>query len=965
MAAADALQNHLYRAFLDGRTHDILLHVRGSWEGLYRLHRVVLIQSGFFKALFDGGFRESESGGEVEVHFDDPNITRAAFEVCLAKLYGGGPPLFLDPILVPTRKHPLTPSFPYQCRPTPTPRGQQSATPRFLLSLLATAVYLSIPTMVAQAAKLILGSVGPRTVMLYLNFAIGNGLGMDNDTYDNSPAVGLEDICLPPPEPDEHRHTKASTASTIHNSFRPPSDPSLILKEDPSASCASPVSSSLDLSDFASAFSEDFDSSKRAGSKTSYGPVSDKIGEVATCWLTRWAVDMLAYEEQVEFMRSNVSAPSLFERLEQISSPQALRGRRATESSVEVPRVGFASPVPPVPPLPAATDVPHIWRGGDGGLSTKWCCALLSSDSLFVKNEKERYVAAKRVMELRYDSGSDSEDDDEAELDEEELHEWSELFANGIHYMHMSLDDLLVLAHDICPLTGRPYVPVSTLHAAHWDQALLRQLVLRGPSPVPVNSPTSSYIPLPPSPLALHFETGSPQHQRSLQSLRDKDLGITFSAADVRNGQSPSIQSMMQTKPRKGRASPDGPAETRYYYPVPTDSSSRLGVLLGDTSSTAAGLFGVSDDEPDVTPGSPMLKNRGSSLWPFMQDNYPDRHQEQRQSLQLQRLVSPYRPAGAPLPPCDLNFFGLVGMRRLQGSASTPPNSPLSKLDTGPDADANIASKYTPFPPLRFGVEFWSLDALRDASIRSINAAGGNASNAKAPRLHSQTVWYAGSLFNVYVQVVRKKQQAQDAGPPQGPTAWQLGVYLHRQSSVEPLPVPSSPPPPSPPLPPLPSLPAAGGGSATAPNSPLFTTASLTNVNAPGSPRAGSSRPGTGSSRPGTAGTTTSAMSNSTTPSSPYSSSSTPPVPYGPSVQPYRDPRPAIRAYFSIECGSATGAARTRFASSPDSFSTGQSWGWKSGSLYWEGEEDMLPLGVINTSAEDVSLRATVVIGLV
>lgn len=77
MAAADVLQSHLYRAFLDGRTHDVLLHVCGTWEGLYRLHRVVLIQSGFFKALFDGGFREADGDGKVEVHFDDPNITRA------------------------------------------------------------------------------------------------------------------------------------------------------------------------------------------------------------------------------------------------------------------------------------------------------------------------------------------------------------------------------------------------------------------------------------------------------------------------------------------------------------------------------------------------------------------------------------------------------------------------------------------------------------------------------------------------------------------------------------------------------------------------------------------------------------------------------------------------------------------------------------------------------------------------
>ena len=42
---ASEIQHHLYSAFLEGRTSDVALHVRGSWEGIYRLHRVVLIQA--------------------------------------------------------------------------------------------------------------------------------------------------------------------------------------------------------------------------------------------------------------------------------------------------------------------------------------------------------------------------------------------------------------------------------------------------------------------------------------------------------------------------------------------------------------------------------------------------------------------------------------------------------------------------------------------------------------------------------------------------------------------------------------------------------------------------------------------------------------------------------------------------------------------------------------------------------
>jgi hypothetical protein len=70
------------------------------------------------------------------------------------------------------------------------------------------------------------------------------------------------------------------------------------------------------------------------------------------------------------------------------------------------------------------------------------------------------------------------------------------------------------------------------------------------------------------------------------------------------------------------------------------------------------------------------------------------------------------------------------------------------------------STRWVPHPPYRFAVEFWDVESLREKS-----------------HLYSRTIWYAGSLFNVFVQMFRKKTQ----GP-------QLGVYLHRQSSVDPIP---------------------------------------------------------------------------------------------------------------------------------------------------------------------------------
>lgn len=39
------LQQHIYNSLLESRTADVSLHIHGTWEAIYKLHRVVLIQS--------------------------------------------------------------------------------------------------------------------------------------------------------------------------------------------------------------------------------------------------------------------------------------------------------------------------------------------------------------------------------------------------------------------------------------------------------------------------------------------------------------------------------------------------------------------------------------------------------------------------------------------------------------------------------------------------------------------------------------------------------------------------------------------------------------------------------------------------------------------------------------------------------------------------------------------------------
>ena len=138
-----------------------------------------------------------------------------------------------------------------------------------------------------------------------------------------------------------------------------------------------------------------------------YGAASNKIGEAAACWLCRWGADMLAYEEAAESLASSSSSS------QELATPAK---RRVTESCASGP-----------PPLAgvAKEDIPLIWRRG--GMDAKWARAVLSSDAFFVRDERERYDLAKKVVELRR----------KVFVDPAEEREWDELFSTGIHYMHM------------------------------------------------------------------------------------------------------------------------------------------------------------------------------------------------------------------------------------------------------------------------------------------------------------------------------------------------------------------------------------------------------------------------------------------------------------------------------------------------------------------------------------------------
>lgn len=804
------LQQHIYNSLLESRTADVSLHVHGTWEAIYKLHRVVLIQSGFFSSLFTAGFLESSpkpcsrlrGPEEIDLTFDDRNITRAAFEICIARLYGGGPPLYVPSSLIPSTSHPLTPSFSGSPLPFDTPKGHHTASPQLLLSLLATAVYLSIPSMASQAVNCIMNTVGPYTVIPYLNFSIGKAIEAHPD-HTTEAAVGLENIAQ---LVTSESRASSTPCSPLHTSST---------KQDPADDLSDKLLD-LDVRKEDPAESDEVESESDNGPIREphfhYGLLSDKIGEAAACWIARWGADMLIYEEKAsrgpEFPVTPVPIPA-----------QNVSSRKRADT---MPAKPSPSSEPTVPELHVT---PVIWARG--GLNSKWVRQILSSDLLFVKGEKERYDMACTIVELRRRQG----------IDDEEEKDWEMLFREGIYYANLLVDDIIAISQHISPTTGRPFVPLSVLQEAHWDQSLLRSQITT--KPTPSSPPSSPSLSPPPS--------------------REKELGLSITTAEI-----------LARLPASNSAPNSLDNKDKPYYPVGHDSS----VRIGDSGS----IEGASMDQLFESPPP---------------------------------LSSPNTDSKAPVraTTTEADFFGLKSERRTASGCIA--------------YDATGKAQWSPYPPFRFAVEFWDIDALKEKS-----------------RLHSQTIWYAGSLFNVYVQVIRKK-------------GIQLGIYLHRQSNIDPIPAASAPL----------SLNRTAHTHNRVPSlPPLSTSQSSPSMAMHYSP---SIHPTSQSTTPGSSPPTSSDLTTSFTSSPSTIPATSPPVA---PVQPYRDPRPAVAAYFTISCASSTGSSITRFTSVPDVFSVSQSWGWKSSSLRTEHLEvgpDGQPAKPTIPAPRMSSLRATIVLGIV
>jgi hypothetical protein len=264
----------------------------------------------------------------------------------------------------------------------------------------------------------IINTIGPFTVIDYLRFAYGEGIGpLQEEDFD--PLVGLEHVAQLLKDDPGH------TTSTSRGASRPDRDnhvQSLSQNLDElSVADTTSQSEPIRRRDLSVEKEDPAEHSSESGSPTSslnetesdpsfsYGAVSDKIGESCVCWLARWGADMLVCEQQV------TGTPKQFSTFTPTSTPPPAMSRRSTASRWRSSHHDVVS----------SPKAPLIWRRG--GLTAAWIRALISSDLLFIRGERERYDLARTVVELRRSEGI---------LEEEEL-EWSRMFAEGIYYANM------------------------------------------------------------------------------------------------------------------------------------------------------------------------------------------------------------------------------------------------------------------------------------------------------------------------------------------------------------------------------------------------------------------------------------------------------------------------------------------------------------------------------------------------
>ncbi|KAF9284424.1 hypothetical protein BGZ68_004698 [Mortierella alpina] len=149
------LSAHLaLQGLFEGSGSDLRVKAFGT---TYRLHRLILTQSAFFERMLNGPWKE-HSLDQVDLHFDDANITRESFEIAIRRLYG-----------VWTGETECTSGERLS-------RGQEASgatalTPANVMAVLASATYLGLDSLCDQCTVYAIRTLSTEYVAEYIQFS--------------------------------------------------------------------------------------------------------------------------------------------------------------------------------------------------------------------------------------------------------------------------------------------------------------------------------------------------------------------------------------------------------------------------------------------------------------------------------------------------------------------------------------------------------------------------------------------------------------------------------------------------------------------------------------------------------------------------------------------------------------------------------------------------------------------------
>lgn len=554
-------------------------------------------------------------------------------------------------------------------------------------------------------------SIGPWTVVRYLRFAIGEGIGLDMDggsDYEDDirSAEGLEHVAhdlllnaeldfaagaasithlsTPSRAASVRSHRSAASKLTATISLRSPGgsgttsgvrDPDFEVieksqgmssdedEDDPLATPESREDAEQDEYD-----DEDEDVMPRYF----YGAVGNQIGEACACWLARWSCDILDYEEAILILRKNEESRI------QASSAATSSSLGASAAVIDPLSTAAGKALSSLPSVASskgkATSFAERRRSdvvlwGIGGLSVRWIRGIISSDTFFVPDEIERYHFAVRVYRLRQAMRGLTHGDLPKREQEAERREWEELFRTGIYYSHMSF-------HDLRDLESDGFVVPETLTLAHWTHSLLRNYI--------TSARTPHHQP--------HAQSGLPSSVSALGLGPSRSSTAIGSNGTVASPQPRDLGLARTTAERKASLEDNDPiraarAARKTYFPVFADASARFGDYLSSPNLPA---------EPPNYSNSPLF-------------SIPSGTSETHSSTSGVGMPSTRvrKPSG------ETEFFGL-------GSPRKTARMVVQEDPTGTE-------KWTEFEPFRFVASFENLESnLIAAYLQILNRMVGS-----------------------------------------------------------------------------------------------------------------------------------------------------------------------------------------------------------------------------------------------